>query len=90
MAVPVHVPTPLRSYTQERGRVEADGATLGAVLDDLERRFPGMRFRMIDEQDQVRRHIKLFVNDRDVNDLARPIVVGDEVTIICALSGGRR
>ncbi len=56
----VLIPSPLRSYTK-RSRVEASGATLGALLDDLERQFPGIRFRMVDEQDRVRRHVRVFV-----------------------------
>jgi molybdopterin converting factor small subunit len=58
------------------------------VLADLERRFPGMRFRMIDEQDCIRRHIRLFVNTTEVKVLSDPVRNGDEVHLICALSGG--
>ena len=84
----VHVPTPLRSYTFERARVEARGASLAEVLEDLDRRFPGIRFRVVDERDEVRRHIKLFVNEDLAGDLAQPVAEGDDVHIICALSGG--
>jgi len=83
----VVVPTPLRSYTRGEATVEARGATLGAVLADLERQFPGMRFRMIDEQDRVRQHIRFFVGGELAKSLEVP--VGEqEVQIICALSGG--
>ena len=84
----VHVPTPLRSYTNQTAVVQAEGRTLGAVLAHLDASYPGIRFRIIDEQDAVRRHIKLFVNDEDEDDLSRRIGKGDTVTIICALSGG--
>jgi molybdopterin converting factor small subunit len=84
----VLIPTPLRSYTNERRYVEADGATLAALLDDLERRYPGIRFRMIDEQDRMRPHIRFFVNGDQVFDLARPLATGDQVFIVQALSGG--
>jgi molybdopterin synthase sulfur carrier subunit len=84
----VLIPTPLRSYTNERRMVEADGATLAALLDDLDRRFPGIRFRMINEQDRMRPHIRVFINGAQVFDLARPLQSGDEVFIVQALSGG--
>jgi molybdopterin converting factor small subunit len=83
----VLVPSALRSYT-ERGETEASGATLGAALDDLDRRYPGIRFRMIDEQDRIRRHIRIFVNGEQARDLARPLAATDEVIIVQALSGG--
>ena len=84
----VAIPTPLRSYTDERARVEAQGDTLGELLDDLERQFPGMRFRMIDEHGRVRRHIKLFLDDETTEDLGRALGETRDVHIICALSGG--
>ncbi|HTT10295.1 MAG TPA: MoaD/ThiS family protein [Burkholderiaceae bacterium] len=84
----VLIPTPLRSYTHEQRMVEADGATLATLLDDLERRYPGIRFRMINEQDRMRPHIRFFVNGDQVFDLARPLRPDDEVFIVQALSGG--
>jgi molybdopterin synthase sulfur carrier subunit len=84
----VLIPTPLRSYTQEQRMVEADGETLAAVLDDLDRRYPGIRFRMINEQDRMRPHIRFFVNGDQVFDLARSLRPDDEVFIVQALSGG--
>ena len=83
----VIVPTPLRSYTAAR-EVAAVGATLGAVLEDLDRRYPGIRFRMIDEQDRLRPHLRLFVNGEQTHDLARPVLAEDELQIVQALSGG--
>lgn len=84
----VVLPTPLAEYTGHRREVEADGATLGALLDDLDRRFPGLRFRVIDEQGAVRAHIKIFVNRVQEASLARPLAAGDEVLVVAALSGG--
>jgi molybdopterin converting factor small subunit len=83
----VIVPSALRSYT-ERGETEASGATLAAALDDLERQYPGIRFRMIDEQDRIRRHIRIFVNGEQVRALSQPLNATDEVIIVQALSGG--
>lgn len=83
----VFIPSALRSYT-EQGEAEASGATLAAILSDLDRRYPGIRFRMIDEQDRVRRHIRIFVNGEQVRELAHPLRATDEVVIVQALSGG--
>jgi molybdopterin converting factor small subunit len=83
----VLIPTPLLSYTASR-EVEASGATLGAVLDELDRQFPGIRFRMIDEQERMRRHVRFFVNGDQVFDLSQPLRPTDNVVIVQALSGG--
>jgi len=85
--VMVLIASPLRSYTGA-DEVEATGASLGALLQDLDRRYPGIRFRMVDEQEQLRRHMRFFVNGEIVKDLAHPIKAGDEVGIVQALSGG--
>jgi molybdopterin converting factor small subunit len=84
----VFVPTPLRSYTGQQACVEAQGATVGELLTDLERRYPGIRFRMIDEQDAIRPHIRIFVNAEQVRDLGAALRPADEVQILQALSGG--
>jgi molybdopterin converting factor small subunit len=83
----VLIPTPLRSYTQAR-EVEASGSTMDELLADLDRRFPGFRFRVIDEQDRMRPHMRFFVNGEQVFDLARPLCATDDVQIVQALSGG--
>lgn len=83
----VLIPSALRSYT-EQGEAEASGATLAVVLADLDRQYPGIRFRMIDEQDRIRRHIRIFVNGGQARDLSHPLSVADEVVIVQALSGG--
>jgi len=83
----VLIPTPLRSYTRER-EVDASGQTLAAVLVDLDRRYPGIRFRMVDEQDTMRPHIRFFVNGEQAFDLSRSLRPTDEVQIVQALSGG--
>ncbi len=83
----VLIPTPLRSYTGAR-EVQASGATLAAVLAELDGRYPGIRFRMIDEQDRMRPHIRFFLNREQVFDLSRPVRASDELHIVQALSGG--
>jgi molybdopterin converting factor small subunit len=83
----VLIPGPLRSYTKDR-EVEAAGATLAELLAALDRRYPGIRFRMIDEQDMMRPHVRFFVNGEQVLDLARPLRPSDALFIVQALSGG--
>ena len=84
----VRIPTPLRSYTAQQTTVEAQGATVAELLADLDRQFPGIRFRMVDEQGQLRTHMKVFVNQDATRDLATAVAGTDEVTIMQALSGG--
>jgi molybdopterin converting factor small subunit len=84
----VFIPTPLRSYTRQKGEVDAEGATLGEILATLDRRYPGFRFRIITEQDTIREHIRIFVNEEQARDLSAALQTDDEIHIICALSGG--
>ena len=88
MPCTVRIASPLRSYTGGAASVAAHGATVAAVLQDLDTRFSGMRFRMIDEQDRIREHVRLFVNTAAAIQLSVPVRDGDTVHIICALSGG--
>lgn len=83
----VLIPSPLLSYTKDR-EVEASGATIADLLADLDRRYPGLRFRVIDEQDRMRPHMRFFVNGEQVFDLARALRPTDAVQIVQALSGG--
>ena len=84
----VRIPTPLRSYTAQQSTVDAAGATVDEVLRDLDRQFPGIRFRVVDEQNQLRKHMKIWVNQDAVRDLSTPVRDADEVTLMQALSGG--
>jgi len=81
------IPGPLRSYTK-MAWVEASGATLAAMLDDLDRQYPGIRFRMVDEQQRIRQHVRMFVDGEQVFDLALELRRTDELVIVQALSGG--
>ena len=90
--VQVRVPTPLRKYTGGAEAVEAEGATLAALVADLDRRYPGIRERICDESGQVRRFVNLFVNGEDIRFLQHldtPLKAGDEVSIVPAIAGGR-
>lgn len=84
----VHVPSPLHSYTGGRPEVEGAGATLAEILADLDRRHPGIRFRIIDEQDRIRPHIRFLVAGEMVTSISHPVGAGEEVHIVAALSGG--
>jgi molybdopterin synthase sulfur carrier subunit len=84
----VLIPGSLRSYTSGASAVEAHAECLSDLIADLDRSYPGFRFRIIDEQAAIRRHIRIFVNARPVADLTPALHDGDEVMIVCALSGG--
>ena len=83
----VLIPGALRSYTGQAW-VEASGPTIGAVLADLDRQYPGIRFRMIDEQDRMRPNMRFFVSGQATFDLALPLRPSDALHIVQALSGG--
>ncbi len=83
----VRIPTPLRSYTNS-AVVDAVGATVEELLADLDRLYPGIRFRVVDEQGRLRTHMKVFVGDEMTRDLTTTIVGAEEVTLMQALSGG--
>ena len=84
----VCIPSQLIAYTDGATRVDAAGETVAGVLDDLDRRFPGLKFRVVDEQDRVRRHMRLFVGQDETRDVGRPLRDGEELLIFGALSGG--
>ncbi len=88
MSVQVHLSSHIRSYTGGQSDVEAEGRTLSELMIDMDRRYPGLRFRVIDEQDRIRRHMRFFVGGEPVTDLSQPLAPGVEVHIIGALSGG--
>ena len=84
----MRLPSPLDSYTGGLRDVDLPGADLGAVLNALDARWPGVKFRIVDERGILRRHINLFVNTDLVTDLGRRLSPTDEVMIVAALSGG--
>ena len=83
----IGIPSALQSYTGQ-AEVEASGETLAAVILDLDRIYPGIRFRMIDEQDRMRPHIRFFINGELTRKLEQPLRTTDEIIIVQALSGG--
>ncbi len=88
MPVKVYFSTHLRTYTKGRAEVEAEGHSLAELIFDLDRRYPGIRFRVIDEQDRIRPHINFFVGDELARDPLHPLRPGEQVHILGALSGG--
>jgi molybdopterin converting factor small subunit len=86
--VKVSIPSPLYSYTGKREAVEASGATLDELLRDLDRQFPGLRFRIVDEQDRLRQHMRIFVNREETRRLGAALDGSEEIHIFQALSGG--
>jgi molybdopterin synthase sulfur carrier subunit len=86
--VKVLLPSPLAGYTAGKREVEAGGATLAELLADLDRRYPGIRFRVVDEQGAVRPHIRFFVNRELVRSIGVELAPDDEVLVVAALSGG--
>lgn len=91
MAINVRIPTPLRKLTQNRDTVEATGATVSAVMDDLERQFPGLKERLCDQHGELRRFVNIYLNDEDIRFAqGRQTAVkdSDELAIIPAIAGG--
>lgn len=91
MTIPVRIPTPLRKLTLNQEVVEAQGATIREVINNLEKDYPGLKERICDEQDHIRRFINVFLNDEDIRFLDEsetPVKSGDEVSILPAIAGG--
>ena len=87
----IRIPTPLRKLTNNEEVVTSTGATLGAVLDELNNTYPGLGERILDEQGTIRRFVNIFVNDEDVRFLQEketPVTENDEISIVPAIAGG--
>jgi len=92
MGVLVRIPTPLRSITKGSAEVQADGDTIDGLVEDLERKFPGLRERLVDDGGDLRRFINFYVNQEDIRFLQgkkTALKDGDEVSIVPAIAGGR-
>ncbi len=92
MQVTVRIPAPLQKLTQNQAEVKANGANIRELIDDLEKKFPGIEERIYDETGKIRRFINIYVNEEDVRFLQQeetPLKDGDEVSIIPAIAGGR-
>jgi molybdopterin synthase sulfur carrier subunit len=92
MPVLVRIPTPLRSITKGHAEIQAKGETVGSLVADLERQFPGLKDRLLDETGELRRFINIYVNQEDIRFLQAQKTTlkdGDEVSIVPAIAGGR-
>jgi molybdopterin converting factor small subunit len=90
-AVNVRIPTPLRAYTNQQSSIMLHGETVGAVMDDLIKRFPDLRRHLLDERGQVRSFVSLYLNGRDIVELGgpdAPVGTGDKLSIVPAIAGG--
>ena len=91
MPVLVRIPTPLRTLTKGNAEIQAKGDTIDSVVADLERQFPGLKERLLDETGELRRFINIYVNQEDIRFLqAKKTALkdGDEVSIVPAIAGG--
>jgi molybdopterin synthase sulfur carrier subunit len=91
MNIQVRIPAPLRKLTCDQEVVPAEGATIGEILTNLDKAFPGLIERICDEQGNVRRFVNIFVNDEDIRFLeekATTVKDGDEISIVPAIAGG--
>ena len=91
MPVTVRIPTPLRALAKGNANVQAKGETVDDLIGDLERQFPGLRERLVDEGGELRRFINIYVNQEDIRFLdnkATKLKDGDEVAIVPAIAGG--
>ncbi|HXG52345.1 MAG TPA: ubiquitin-like small modifier protein 1 [candidate division Zixibacteria bacterium] len=92
MAVRVRVPTPLRKFTHGADEVDAQGSTVKAIVEDLERKFPGIKERICDENGKIRRFVNVYVNGDDIRflqNLETSLKEGDSISIVPAIAGGR-
>lgn len=91
MPAKVRIPTPLRKLTNNEELVEVNGGTIGAVINELQGRFPGIKERLLDENGSVRRFVNVYLNEEDIRFLKNQETIvnnGDEISIIPAIAGG--
>lgn len=93
MAITVRIPTALRRITQGQGEVSVEATNIGQLIDVLEKEFPGIKERLVDENGEIRKFVNFFVNDEDIRFLQgkdTPLKDGDVVAIIPAIAGGNK
>jgi molybdopterin converting factor small subunit len=87
----IRIPTSLRKLTGGKEEVAATGATVGDVIADLERQYPGLKARICDDSGALRRFVNVFVRDEDIRflkNLETPVGASDELSIVPAIAGG--
>jgi len=88
----VRIPTALRRVTQGQGEVQIEGSTVGELIENLEKEFPGIKERLVEENGEIRKFVNFFVNDEDIRFLKgkdTELKEGDVVAIIPAIAGGK-
>ena len=91
MATRILIPTPLRPYTDKQEAVEATGKTIGELLEDLTRKYAGLKAHLYSEQGKLRSFVNIYLNDEDIrfrDGFATPVCEGDEITVVAAIAGG--
>ena len=91
MTVRVRMPTPLRKFTNGADEVDAQGSNVRSLVDDLERKYPGIKERICDETGKIRRFVNLYVNGDDIRflqNLETSLKDGDNISIVPAIAGG--
>jgi molybdopterin synthase sulfur carrier subunit len=91
MAIKIRIPSPLRSYTNGIDIIEAEGASVGDVLNDLKTKAAGIETRLFKGPNQLNRFVNIYVNDEDIRflkNLETPVKTGDEISIVPAIAGG--
>lgn len=91
MAITVRIPTALRRVTQGQGEVQVEASTIAELIDALEKEFPGIKERLVEENGEIRKFVNFFVNDEDIRFLKgkdTELKDGDVVAIIPAIAGG--
>jgi molybdopterin synthase sulfur carrier subunit len=84
----VYIPTPFRRATANRDRINVSAPTVGALLDELERAYDGLKGLVRNEVGELHQHVTVYVNSEPIDGLGTPLRDGDEVAIIPALAGG--
>ncbi|WP_028950182.1 MoaD/ThiS family protein [Sulfurihydrogenibium subterraneum] len=93
MAITVRIPTALRRITQGQGEVTVEASSIAQLIDALEKEFPGIKERLVDENGEIRKFVNFFVNDEDIRfsqGKDTPLKDGDVVAIIPAIAGGNK
>lgn len=91
MAIQVRIPTPLRGLTEDKDVVDAQGATVNELIENLQTRYPGLKERICDDKGELRRFVNVYINDEDIrfkDGKDTPVKDGDEISIIPAIAGG--
>lgn len=89
--IKVRIPTPLRKLTGGQGEVAAEGENVAALINTLDKEYPGLKERLCDEQGELRRFVNIYINEEDIRfhqGILTPVKKGDEVSIVPAIAGG--